>query len=49
VEQEPDLVDDVLFGASAALALDARVGRLLLDAWEAGTSSLRPAAVSAVR
>ncbi|WP_456824447.1 iron-containing redox enzyme family protein [Cellulomonas sp. P5_E12] len=42
-EQEPELVVDVLFGAAACLHLDDRVGRHLLGAWSAGTSSLRAA------
>jgi heme oxygenase-like protein len=39
--QEPRLVDDILFGAAAALAADAMVAGHLLDAWENGRSSLR--------
>ncbi|KQR17671.1 hypothetical protein ASF78_00410 [Cellulomonas sp. Leaf334] len=42
-EQEPELVDDILFGAAACLYLDELVGRHLLDAWTAGASSLRAA------
>lgn len=42
-EQEPELVGDILFGAAACLYLDDLVGRHLLDAWSAGTSSLRSA------
>ena len=42
-EQEPELVGDILFGAAACLYLDELVGRHLLDAWSAGTSSLRAA------
>jgi hypothetical protein len=41
VEQEPALLDDVLLGAAAALALDALAGRRLLNAWQEGRSSLR--------
>jgi hypothetical protein len=41
VATEPELAGDVLFGAAAALALDAQVATRLLDAWERGTSSLR--------
>jgi hypothetical protein len=41
VTGEPELAADVLFGAGALLALEARWGRHLLDAWESGTSSLR--------
>ena len=40
---EPDLVADILFGAAACLYLDRLVGRHLLGAWAAGTSSLRAA------
>ena len=41
---EPQLAGEVLLGARALLALEARWARHLLDAWEAGVSSLRPAA-----
>ncbi|WP_029291349.1 iron-containing redox enzyme family protein [Cellulomonas sp. HZM] len=40
-EQEPELVDDILFGAAACLYLDDLVGAHLLDAWGRGRSSLR--------
>jgi Iron-containing redox enzyme len=39
--REPVLVDDILFGAAAALATDGLVARHLLAAWEAGQSSMR--------
>jgi hypothetical protein len=39
--EEPDLAADVIFGARALLALEARWGEHLLDAWRAGRSSLR--------
>ena len=39
--RSPSCVDDILFGAAACLYLDDLVGRHLLDAWSAGTSSLR--------
>jgi hypothetical protein len=39
--REPDLVDDILFGAAAALATDGLVARHLLAAWEDGRSSMR--------
>jgi hypothetical protein len=39
--QEPQLADDILFGARALLELEDRFARRLLDAWEAGESSLR--------
>lgn len=48
VEDQPDLAPDVFFGAQAAAAVDAMVGRWQLDAWESGNSSLRePAGVAA--
>jgi hypothetical protein len=40
-EDRPDLVPDILFGAAACLEVDGRVGAHMLDAWAAGTSSLR--------
>jgi hypothetical protein len=40
VSAEPGLEDDVLFGARALLVTEATLGRHLLDAWEAGGSSL---------
>jgi hypothetical protein len=43
VEAEPELLDDVLFGAAAALAADAWVTEHVLTAWRAGRSSLEPA------
>lgn len=41
VEAEPGLLADVLLGATAAIALDARLTSRVLDAWENGQSSLR--------
>ncbi|MGM9471410.1 iron-containing redox enzyme family protein [Pseudarthrobacter sp. YS3] len=41
VEAEPDLLPDVLFGATAAIAVDARLTLRMMDAWENGQSSLR--------
>jgi Iron-containing redox enzyme len=41
--QEPGLAADVLWGARALVCLDARWARHLMDAWEAGVSSLRVA------
>lgn len=41
---EPELTGDVLLGARALLALEGRWAGELLGAWEAGVSSLRPAA-----
>jgi len=43
VQQEPELLHDVLFGAATCLYLDEVVGEHLLSAWEAGVSSLRTA------
>jgi hypothetical protein len=39
--QEPEVADDIVFGARALLALENRFARLLLAAWEEGESSLR--------
>ena len=47
VEAEPALLDDVLFGATAVMAIDARLSAHLLDSWENGRSSLRAAAPAA--
>ncbi|WP_066289814.1 iron-containing redox enzyme family protein [Arthrobacter sp. B6] len=41
VEAEPGLLPDVLFGATAAIALDARLTLHIMDAWENGLTSLR--------
>jgi hypothetical protein len=41
---EPQLAPDVMLGARALLALEARWAAHLLRAWEAGASSLRPPA-----
>lgn len=43
VEAEPDLLADVLFGATAVLAIDGRLSSLVTDAWDNGRSSLRTA------
>jgi hypothetical protein len=40
VEQDPALLDDVLFGARALVEVEARWAAHLLAAWEAGRSSL---------
>ena len=40
VEAEPDLFPDVLFGATAVLAIDARLTAHIMGAWESGRSSL---------
>jgi hypothetical protein len=39
--QEPQLAEDILFGARALLYLEDRFGRMALANWEAGRSSLR--------
>lgn len=41
VEAEPDLLDDVLFGAAAVSCIDARFAAHLLDAWDNDLTSLR--------
>ncbi len=41
VEASPELLDDVLFGAAACLAVDGAMARHMHDAWTAGRSSLR--------
>lgn len=47
VEAEPGLLQDVFFGAAAALAVDARVSAHIMDAWQNGSSSLRSAVPAA--
>ena len=44
---EPDVAADVLFGARALLAVEALWARHLMEAWEAGESSLRSPLVPA--
>ncbi|MEV7633403.1 iron-containing redox enzyme family protein [Microbacterium sp. NPDC089318] len=39
-EDEPDLLDDILFGAAACLTIDGWASEHILHAWEAGRSSL---------
>jgi hypothetical protein len=41
VAEQPDLLPDVLFGATASLAMDAVAAEHLLGAWESGRSALR--------
>jgi hypothetical protein len=41
-EAEPDLVDDILFGAAAAMATDAAVAAHLMNCWDRNETSLRP-------
>ena len=43
VEAEPGLLEDVFFGATAALAIDGRLSVRIMDCWENGRSSLRAA------
>ena len=43
VADEPELAEDVVFGARAVMALEARFAAMLLDAWRQGENSLRPA------
>jgi len=40
--QDPRLGADVLWGASALLAIDGRWARHMMESWESGSSSLRP-------
>lgn len=40
-ESEPSLLSEIFFGASACLLIDAWVSQNMLEAWEAGRSSLR--------
>jgi hypothetical protein len=42
-EAEPELLDDILFGAAASLTVDAWPGEHMLERWAAGRSSLRSA------
>lgn len=46
-QEHPELLDDILFGAAACLAVDGWAGDHILDAWQAGRSSLRDAALVA--
>jgi hypothetical protein len=43
VEAEPGLLEDVIFGATAVLAIDGRLSSLIMHAWENSRSSLRAA------
>ncbi|MCC2660924.1 MAG: hypothetical protein K0R37_1698 [Arthrobacter sp.] len=43
VEAEPGLLEDVIFGATAVLAIDGRLSSLIMHAWEHSRSSLRAA------
>ena len=42
-EAEPELTEDIIFGAAVCLAVDNRFGQHLLDSWDAGRTSLRTA------
>ena len=42
-EDQPDLLADIFFGASACLVVDGWASAHMFDAWAAGTSSLRSA------
>jgi hypothetical protein len=46
--QEPELAEDILFGARALLLLEDRLGRHLLETWGEGKTSLRQALPAAV-
>jgi hypothetical protein len=43
VADDPELTDDVLFGAACSLAMDGVAAHHLLGAWETGRSALRGA------
>ena len=47
VEAEPGLLGDVLFGATAVMAVDGRLSAHILQSWENGTTSLRAAVPAA--
>ncbi|WP_461188169.1 iron-containing redox enzyme family protein [Arthrobacter sp. Z4-13] len=47
VEAEPELLGDVLFGATAVMAIDGRLSTHLLACWENGETSLRAAVPAA--
>jgi hypothetical protein len=44
LRSEPDLATDVLFGAAALVAVEARFSRHVLGCWQEGRSSLLSAA-----
>src|SRR3954451_22807911 len=46
--QQPQLADDILWGAAALVELDARLARHMLGAWSAGARSLRAAGSAAL-
>lgn len=43
-EQQPELLNDILFGATAYLTIEGLVAKHILEAWEDGRTSLRAAA-----
>lgn len=47
VEAEPHLLADVLFGATAVMAVDGRLSAHILESWENGATSLRQATPAA--
>jgi Iron-containing redox enzyme len=47
VEDEPQLADDILFGATCCLELDNRFAAYVLTRWQSGRSSLRSPALTA--
>lgn len=42
VDDEPELTEDIFFGAAACLHVDGRAGDHMLESWAAGRSSLLP-------
>lgn len=48
VEAEPDLLEDVLFGAAACLTVDGWVGQHMLARWDENESSLRSEAAQSL-
>ncbi len=47
-DQEPEVAEDILFGAAALLALEGRFAENLIEAWTAGETSLREPVVFAL-
>jgi hypothetical protein len=47
VESDPRLLQDVLFGAAAGMAVDTLMTVHIMDAWQGGRSSLRPSGAMA--
>ena len=48
-EDEPELLEDIIFGAVAGLAMDDLAGSHVLDAWSSGRSALRGSSSSTMR